>query len=302
MRTKKREIIIFIIVILATLMTIGIFFNILKTKKETTQANLFSLIAPSPYAILKVNQPSSFSKYILSKPKTHTLFASAIPTIYLEIIQNHPTLEAAQISFHPQGIVFYAQADDKKVTQITKETLQKQFNSFAPQTQTINELTFTYYPDTDNNFFGCYHAQGIWVASYSQKLLEEVASTQFNRTKQELSVQKELLKTLDQHVPLNLLLPTDSLNLYVSINDSTNWHIQNGWLGADLFSNDNHLCYSGSIPHHPVSDSLYLQIGDTLALRLQQLFPQFNISNQTSIESEHVFYSGCLIPLTDSIK
>lgn len=302
MKTKKREIVIFFLSALITLMAVGFFMNNIKKKKENTQSNLFSLIAPSPQAILKINKPSDFSKYILSQPIEYTLFASTIPTIYLEIIQNHPTLEALQISFHPQGIVFYAQADEKEIEQMTKETLVKRFHSFAPQTQTISELTFTFYPDAKNNFLGCYYAQGIWVASYSRKLLEQVANTQLNPINQKHTEQKELLKTLDQYAPLNLLIPADSLNLYVSINDSTDWRIQDCWLGVELFSNENHLCYLGSIPHHPASDSLYIQLGDTLAHRLQQRYPQFTISNQTTIEKEQVFYNGCLLSSQQSVK
>ena len=294
MKTGMREIITFLIVALFTSMAVGFFWDNLKERKETVQADLFSLIAPSPHAILRINQPSSFSKYILSQPIEHTLFASVVPTIYLDIIQRHPTLETAQISFHPQGVIFYVQAGDKEVSEIIKETLQKRFHSFAPQKQTMHGQTFTYYPDAENNFFGCYHAHGIWVASYSQKLLEQVASLQFRMEKQKLHEQKKLLQNLDQHAPLNLLFPADSLDLHITLNDSTNWRIQNCWLGADLFTNENHLCYSGSIPHHPVSDSIYIQIGDTLALRIHQRFPSIIISNQTTIEEEQVFYSGCL--------
>lgn len=302
MKAEKRDIITIIMIALTTLVAIGFFMGNLKEKKTIIQTDLFNLVAPSPHAILTINQPKAFANYMLSLPEEYALFASSIPTIYLDILQNHPTLTSAQLSFHPDGIIFYAQADEKQVTQITKETLQKKFHAFAPETLTNDGQTYTFYPATENRFFGCSHSHGIWIASYSKKLLEEVTHRQTNPKKQHLTEQRHLLKTLDRHAPLNILLPADSLNLYVSMNDSTDWRIQDCWLGADLFTNENHLCYSGCIPHYPVADSLYTQLGDTLVLRLQQKFPMIQLSNQTSFEEESVFYNGCLIPSTDSLK
>ena len=69
--------------------------------------------------------------------------------------------------------------------------------------------------------------------------------------------------------------------------------IRKGWLGADLFMNENHLCYFGSLPYNSTADSLYTSLGDTLVLRLEQAFPQFKVSNQTARENNRMFYTGC---------
>lgn len=87
-------------------------------------------------------------------------------------------------------------------------------------------ITFTYYPDTGNRFFGYYQHEGIWVASYSKKLLEEVAQIQRNRQSYLLPDQDRLRKSFDKNAPLNLMVQSDSLDLYVSLPDSTEWGIR----------------------------------------------------------------------------
>lgn len=130
--------------------------------------------------ILSVNRPAAFTKYILSRNSERDAFARG--SGYLSsIIQNNRDLPWLLLSFHPQGVVFYAQAGNSLAGRIEKNTLQKSFGSFAPQKQKRNGITFTYYPDAGNRFFGYYQHEGIWVASYSKKLLEEVAQIQRNR-------------------------------------------------------------------------------------------------------------------------
>lgn len=131
------------------------------------------------------------------------------------------------------------------------------------------------------------------MASYSKKLLEEVAQIQRNRQSYLLPDQDRLRKSFDKNAPLNLMVQSDSLDLYVSLSDSTEWGIRKGWLGADLFMNENHLCYFGSLPYNSTADSLYTSLGDTLVLRLEQAFPQFKVSNQTARENNRMFYTGC---------
>lgn len=293
MKADKREIVTFVIAALATLAAVWFFLGKMQKKKEIMRTDLYALVAPASDAILSVNRPSAFSKYILSRQAEYDAFASRIPAIYLSVIRNNPDLPPLLLSFHPQGVVLYAQAENDAISHIEKNTLQKAFGAFAPQKQTKNGITFTYYPDTGNRFFGYYQHNGIWVASYSKKLLEEVAQIQRNKRNYLLPDQDRLRKTFDPNAPLNLMIQADSLDLYVALADSAEWRIRNWWLGADLFTNENHLCYFGSLPYNTTADSLYIPLGDTLARRLEQSFPQFHVSNQTTHEDSRVFYTGC---------
>ena len=295
MKADKREIVTFIIAALATLVAVWFFLSKMQKEKETVRTDLYTLVAPASDAILSVNRPAAFTKYILSRNSERDAFASKVPDIYLSIIQNNHDLPWLLLSFHPQGVVFYAQAGNSLAGRIEKNTLQKSFGSFAPQKQKRNGITFTYYPDAGNRFFGYYQHEGIWVASYSKKLLEEVAQIQRNRQSYLFPDQDRLRHSFDRNAPLNLMVQSDSLDLYISLPDSAEWRIRKEWVGADLFMNKNHICYFGSLPYNSAADSLYTSLGDTLALRLEQAFPQFEVSNQTTRENGRVFYTGCFI-------
>lgn len=292
MKADKRDIVTILIAALATLAAVWFFLGNMLKEKETARTDLYTLVAPASDAVLSINRPATFTQYILSRKPEREAFASKIPDIYLSIIQNNRNLPWLLLSFHPQGVVLYAQAGNHLVSQIEKNTLQNTFGAFAPQKQKRDGITFTYYPDTENRFFGYYQHNGVWVASYSKKLLEKVAHLQQNGQNNLYPEQERLRKSFDKNAPLNLMIQADSLDLYVSLSDSTEWRLRKYWLGADLFMNENHLCYFGSLPYHSTADSLYAPLGDTLALRLEQLFPQFNVSNQTTREKERVFYTG----------
>ncbi len=296
MKADKREIVTFVIAALAALAAVWFFLGNMQKEKEVMRTDLYTLVAPASDAILSINRPTAFTKYILSRKPERDAFASEIPDIYLSIIKNNQNLSRLLLSFHSQGIVFYAQAGNSLGSRIEKNTLQKAFGTFAPQRQKKEDITFTYYPDAGNRFFGYYQHDGVWVASYSKKLLEEVARIQRNQQCYLLPDQDRLRKSFDKNAPLNLMVESDSINLYVSLSDSTEWRIRKGWLGADLFMNENHLCYFGNISYNSIPDSLYTSLGDTLALRLEQVFPQFKVSNQTIRGNKRVFYTGCFIP------
>lgn len=126
-----------------------------------------------------------------------------------------------------------------------------------------------------------------------QKLLEEVADIQRNQKNYLQKEQVKLRKTLDKNAPLNLMIQSEKLNLYVRTGDSTLWKISDRWLGADLFESEGNICYFSSLPYLAPADTLYRTIADTLSLRLEQRFPQLHISSQSYEEDGKVFYTGC---------
>lgn len=289
---NRRDIIFFSIAALATLAAVWFFFSKMQEKKRAVRTDLYTLVAPGADVMLAVNRPATFARHILTKQRLHQAFATEIPDIYLSILRENPYLPALLFSFHPQGVVLYARADKEQVKQIEKNTLKKFFPSFAPRTQAEESIDFIFYPDTGNRFFGSYQHDGIWVASYSKKLLREAARTQLNHTNNLSAAQDRLRKTLDRNAPLNLMIQADSLNLYVTLDDSSQWRVRNRWLGADLFMNAGYLCYFGTLPYYADMDSLYAPLGDTLTRRLEQKFPQIHIKSQLKTEKDKVLYTG----------
>ena len=296
MRIYRREIVIILLTALATLSAVFYFFGDMKKSKELAQTDLYTLTAPTSEAILAVNRPAVFAKVILTKDSVYEAFASEIPDIYLNIIRKNPEIASLHFSFHPQGIVMYAKADNSIVRQIEENVQKHFFKSFAPQQQSKGGITFTYCPDTGNRFFGYYQYNGIWVASYSKKLLEEVASIQRKLQNSLSKEQMQLRKTLDSNAPLNLMIQSKLLDLYVKSNDSTLWRVSDRWLAADLFESEGNICYFSSLPYLEPADTLFRTIADTLSLRLEQHFPQLHISNQIYEEDGKFFYTGCTNP------
>lgn len=150
MKADKREIVTFVIAALATLVAVWFFLGKMQKEKDTVRTDLYTLVAPASDAILSVNRPAAFTKYILSRDSERDAFASKIPDIYLSIIQNNRNIPWLLLSFHPQGVILYAQAGNNLVGRIEENTLQKAFGSFAPQKQkgTASLLPITRIPET----------------------------------------------------------------------------------------------------------------------------------------------------------
>ncbi|MCD7976588.1 MAG: hypothetical protein LUG51_05335 [Tannerellaceae bacterium] len=154
-------------------------------------------------------------------------------------------------------------------------------------------IDFYYYPDVENRFLGYYEHEGVWVVSYSRKLLEEVALQQVTG---ETSLPNEpymLRKTIDPNSPLNILFKVDPLDLYVNLNDSTEWRIQDKWLAADLFFNEGNICSHGGYPYYAALDTMYGAMADTLSQRLRILFPPLQPVFEINKEEDRVYYTGC---------
>lgn len=296
MRYHKREIVIFILTALATLSAVYYFFITVKEGKRMAQTDLYALTAPDPTAILAVNRPSVFTKTILGKEAVHNAFASQIPAIYLRIIRENPDIPLFHISFHPQGVVMYAKAGRHTAGNLQEKSLKHSFKSFAPQQQIKDEVTFTYYPDSGNRFFGCFQHNGIWVGSYSKKLLEEVSRLQQKQKDNQPDEYTRLRKSLDNNAPLNLLIRAEALDLFAQANDSIQWYSDDEWLGADIFESKGHICYFSIQPSPEPVDTLLKTIGDTLSVRLEQFFPQLRISNQVYEENGKIYFTGTVSP------
>ncbi|WP_455628214.1 hypothetical protein [Parabacteroides chinchillae] len=293
MKAYQREIIVCIVVVMATILAVWFFFGTMEEEKTAVQTDLYSLIAPEPNALLAVNKPAVLTNVILKHQQLHDIFSSYLPDIYLSILQKTPSMPSTLFSFHSQGIVMYTHADGGFDLLIEKEVLKPLLGIYSPQKTVKDGITFTYYPESGRQFFGYYQHQGVFVASYSKKLLESVAQQQI---KNKRSITKELDKTqqlADIHAPLNLIVPANKLDLYVNFNDSLQWRIHDKWLLADVFTNEGKVCCFGSQPYFASLDTLYNQMADTLSKRIETVFPQLHITPEIYHDDNMVYYTGC---------
>lgn len=73
MKADKREIVTFVIAALATLVAVWFFLGKMQKEKDTVRTDLYTLVAPASDAILSVNRPAAFTKYILSRDSERML-------------------------------------------------------------------------------------------------------------------------------------------------------------------------------------------------------------------------------------
>lgn len=299
MRFYQREIIISLLALIVTSTAIGYFLKGVATEKKVMQSDLYVLVDSAPTGLLVVNKPATFNRMILSQEEARQIFARFIPEIYLDIIRQIPALSSVLFAFHDKEIVMYVRADEQMIRRLDNNLLKRRFPIYTPYTQEKEGVRFTFYPDTANRFFGCYLHQHIWVASYSKRLLEQAAKRQLHNSPPTDRSLTRLLQSLDHQAPLNLLCPSQSLNLYVAVNDSTNWRIQGEWLAADVYSDQGKLCCIGNLTYHFKVDSLYAPLADSLNRRLQQIFPGLQIQTHADIDQEQVYITSCGL-LTDN--
>lgn len=292
MTTYQRDIAICILTALATAAAVGYFLGNLDRQKAVEPTDLFTLAPETPDAWLVIERPDVFARLMLSQPKTENLFASRIPAIYLTLIRQQPELEKVLFSFHKQGVIMYAKADESTAYRIDKEILSPAFNAYSPERRTEGKITFIYYPAATDRFLGSYQYRGVFVASFSSKLLEGVAARQQQPCLPSEAWQKQTVQPGIQ-APVSLLIPAASLNLYVLANDSTEWRIRDPWLAADLFTREGHLCAIGVQPYHAALDTFYTPMADTLSLRLGEAFPGVGFHTVADVGNEWVYFTVC---------
>jgi hypothetical protein len=281
MRGYLKEIIISIVAVLIMLLAIVAYFKAVNEEKDNSLTDLYTLVPPNATTLLAVNRPSVFSRIILRNSSLSKMFADKIPEIFLSVVRENQQMTSIVFSFHPQGVIGYMQVGSKTAHAIANDILPKKFRPYSPQVQTENGVNFRYYPDAENHFFGYYVHNGVWVGSYSRKLLERTARQQGGEVLLPEEV-KRLRTSFDTEAPLNILCPADELGLD-----------RLSWVSADLFVSEGAFCCHGSLPYTAIESSMYLSVGDSLSRRIEAKYPQLRLSFQIQREEQSVVLTGC---------
>ncbi|MDR2809494.1 MAG: hypothetical protein LBB84_02915 [Tannerellaceae bacterium] len=279
MKGYLKEIIISIVAILIMALAIIAYFKAVNEEQANSRIDVYTLVPPTATTLLAVNRPAVFSRMILNNPLLNKIFAREIPEIFLSVIRKNQQMTSIIFSFHPQGVLAYMQVGSKTAHTIANDILPEKFRPYSPQVQTENGINFYYYPDAENHFFGYYIHNGIWVGSYSRRLLERAALQQ---QKEEILLPEEIKRlraSFDTTAPLNIICKADELG------------IRNlSWVSADLFISEGAFCCYGSLPLTAVEA---LSIGDSLARRIEAKYPQLQLSFQTQTEDASINLTGC---------
>ena len=294
MRRLKEDIGIIVLSLLIAAVSASYFLGFLQREKEAETQDLYYLLPSQPKSVLAINQPTAFAHLLLEKTPGMDILQRWIPEAFLYFLRQEPETPFLLFSFHQEGVICYAKANKKQAEKLEHDILRSYFSAYEPQEETLHDIRFRYYADTGSRFLGCYQHEGVWVASYSKRLLEQVVRKQL--LPQEQSDEDGLspfFRQFDRNATANLLFPSDGWQIQVARHDTILWKYNLPWVCTDLFPSEGNICGFCSFPYAVPNDSLYEAMGDSLAIQLEELFPRLHVTPQTSQDSSEVYFTFC---------
>ncbi len=294
MRRLKEDIGIIVLSLLIAAVSASYFLGFLQREKEAETQDLYYLLPSQPKSVLAINQPTAFAHLLLEKTPGMDILQRWIPEAFLYLLRQQPETPFLLFSFHQEGVICYAKANKKQAEKLEHDILRTYFSAYEPQEEILHDIRFRYYADTGSRFLGCYQHEGVWVASYSKRLLEQVVRKQL--LPQEQSDEDELspfFRQFDRNATANLLFPSDGWQIQVARHDTILWKYNLPWVCTDLFPSEGNICGFCSFPYAVPNDSLYEAMGDSLAIQLEALFPRLHVTPQTSQDSSEVYFTFC---------
>jgi hypothetical protein len=282
MRNYLKEICLGMAALLVLSLAAAAYFKSVREGQAGARSDLYALVPPNVQTLLAVNRPAVFNRMILSNPMLYKLFDSEIPGIFLSLIRRNQQMSLIVFSFHPQGVVCYMQAGGRTAAEIGREILPERFKPYPPQKQSAGGIDFYYYPDAENRFFGYYVRQGIWVGSYSRKLLERAALQQLQGGLPLPAGIEGQRALLDKNAPVNIICRAGWLGI---------GGVE--WLSADVFVSEGKICCYGSLPYEAAGGFPYRSMGEALSKRIGRKYPRLQLSFQISREKENIYLTGC---------
>ena len=294
MRRLKEDIGIIVLSLLIAAVSASYFLGFLQREKEAETQDLYYLLPTQPKSVLAINQPTAFAHLLLEKTPGMDILQRWIPEAFLYLLRQEPETPFLLFSFHQEGVICYAKANKKQAEKLEHNILRTYFSAYEPQEEILHDIRFRYYADTGSRFLGCYQHEGVWVASYSKRLLEQVVRKQL--LPQEQSDEDGLspfFRQFDRNATANLLFPSDGWQIQVARHDTILWKYNLPWVSTDLFPSEGNICGFCSFPYAVPNDSLYEAMGDSLAIQLEALFPRLHVTPQTSQDSSEVYFTFC---------
>ena len=294
MRRLKEDIGIIVLSLLIAAVSASYFLGFLQREKEAETQDLYYLLPTQPKSVLAINQPTAFAHLLLEKTPGMDILQRWIPEAFLYLLRQEPKTPFLLFSFHQEGVICYAKANKKQAEKLEHDILRTYFSAYEPQEEILHDIRFRYYADTGSRFLGCYQHEGVWVASYSKRLLEQVVRKQLLPQEQsDGDGLSPFFRQFDRNATANLLFPSDGWQIQVARHDTILWKYNLPWVSTDLFPSEGNICGFCSFPYAVPNDSLYEAMGDSLAIQLEALFPRLHVTPQTSQDSSEVYFTFC---------
>ena len=295
-RRLKKDIAIVLLSLAVAAVSACFFLGYIQQEKEMETQDIYGLLPGRPLSVLAINQPASFARLFLKSEKGRKLVQPWIPDCFLEMMRRNHDLPFVLFSFHPEGVVCYVKATRKRAHELERQTLRACFPAYEPQEGTLYNLKFRYYADAGSRFLGCYQHEGLWVASYSKRLLEKVARKQLlpeERYGEEVPVPFSLIRRFDPNATANLLTPSEGWDIEIARQDTVLWRYTQPWIYADLFPGEGSICGFCSFPYHLLNDSICRSLGDSIASRIERILPSLDVTPQASQDNAELYFTFC---------
>ena len=289
----KKDIVILLVLFVITIFCVRFFHKKMSDDQLVASIEPLSLVIPSPQAILSVNRPAVLNKMILPMKNFEMIFSGHTPKLFHGLIQENDKFPAFLLVYYPEGVVMLSSMNQQHVKQIY-DFLDCEFD-YPAMEKTEYGITMHYYPDIKKQFLGCYYQNGMFVASYNNRLLKDIAQRQqYDR----LQISPEIhqaVRDKGKNAAINLYIPSATLNLYVQTSDSTEWRIENKWLSSDLFYNEGKVCCVNELKYEAALDSIhfYQRLSDTIQVRMDHLLPQIKTTTQVSHDEAVAYFTTC---------
>ncbi|MCD8179508.1 MAG: hypothetical protein LUE98_19770 [Tannerellaceae bacterium] len=294
MKEYKKEIIICIIALIAAGGAFWYFTYSIQQRKKAGQAELLHFAGSKATALLRINRISLFEGVISGNPALTDSWQQYIPEAFRTILHNQPEHSPALFSFSPQGVIFYAHTTNVHAGLMKDRILPSVFPWYPPYSYEKYGILFSYYTDTDNRFFGCYHINGVWVGSYSRKLLEESARC-YLTGRDRLQLQENAYN-IDPESPANLYLRSELLNLCFQEEDKPAWMLTDYWINSDIFIGKSNICLFTTFPKEVVPEEWADVLRETFTDRINSFIPGINLQYQLPEQEDPediFFYTAC---------
>ena len=238
MRRYQRELGFVLVAFLVVGSIVSYFFHQLKREKSETAATVYSFVPPHPEALLRIQETNTWLKLIAGGERERRLFEEHIPVFFFHLFEEIPVHEVL-FSFHAEGVVCLVKANPLEAKRLSATT-QHLLDNYPPKKQVIGTTQLSYYTDGPQRFLGTFYREGIWVASYHKRLLEQAGQTTHSLP----------------HFPaasstVNLLFPYDK-----------------EWMQANIYKSEGRLSAFLRFPVDTFpNDSLQISLADTLQRR-----------------------------------
>jgi len=271
MKAYRTEIVIAILCLVAIVGIVIFYLLRMDSDARVDRVDVYDLILPDAQAVLSINRPKEFIAMLKEQPQLNAYFREVLPDESFRLLYD--------LRYAPVLLVYYSQ---HVALYYPFHDMPGEKNACFPERYSVSVkkegVSFEFYPQQSTKYWGCYLYKGVYVASYSRKLLEAIAEVHRHGTGK---------------CPLPIKRIKDRFDKNALFNASFHTAADKEWLPMDVFIHEKQVC---SLLNYPVSfdsDSLITEALDSFSRQMEQLIPGLTIQSDYSKGDSVVYYTFC---------